>query len=187
MELTKTVMRRKKMCKYSNLLLVAILFWGLVLSGCGNDDRGFSSSTGTNSGGENVPIIPGMIYAWPDGSTAPWYMPDPPKTGISPMVGKYTLTSVDSNDYIIYFSVVEELGIKYVRFASDGYRYDKIEIVNGSFFHTWGLGPNWPTDAYGISGCFTSTSKAEGLYKYAGGSQTVEKRIVFISQFNSDQ
>jgi len=122
---------------------------------------------------------------WEDGGYAPWYMPDPPETWISPMNGTYNLKSIDpANEYLNTFTVFEKDGKKYVHFSRDHVRYYDIEIINGSFEYLFGLGVHfWPTDGFAFSACFTSPTRAEGLLKLAlaGSDHTIEKRIVFIA------
>lgn len=178
------------MCK-NRKLIIGLLFCGLtcvlVLSGC-SGGGGNGNEVGNTPSSTQLPQTPepGMTYAWPNGASEPWFMPSPPSTDISPLPGLYTFTPKDSTglDYghRETIRVVEESDKKYVEFASDGWRFDRTEIINGAFYIEWGLGPgSWPTDAYAISGCFTSETRAEGLYKYAGSSKTITGQTTFIA------
>lgn len=103
------------------------------------------------------------------GSDGGWDMPSPIRTGIDPSVGAYSFNSRGC------FSVVAESGKKYVLFASDCWRFDKILVEEGSFFYEWGdieggvfcNTKHCPTDGYAISGSFNSTTTASGTIKYA--------------------
>ena len=60
-----------------------------------------------------------------------------------------------------------------LQFSVDNYRYDDITVVNGAFYNTWGTAdgatcPNCscPTDGYGISGHFLTSTSAEGEIAY---------------------
>jgi hypothetical protein len=84
------------------------------------------------------------------GGLAGWDVSAPPGTGVSPEVGEYSFTQRGC------FSVVQDqqTGDKYVRFASDCYRFDLIPIRNGRFERAWGTlgGQHCPTDSYKIAG-----------------------------------
>ena len=112
--------------------------------------------------------------------TISWNMPTPDQTGIDPDIGTYHFSHKGA------FYVVEESGKKFVRFASDGYRFDRIEIINGSFHNEWGLGATggFPTDAYALSGSFITKTKAEGLVKY-GYDNSITSEGNFTAEFNT--
>ena len=147
-----------------------------LLVGCGVSKGG--TSTGSSSANTNTP----PPNPWDDGTSPPWYMPAPPITNITPSAGSYNFVpnSTVGLDGREAFSVVEISGKKYVRFTSDSYRFDEVEIINGTFTILWGLGiGSWPTDAYAITGSFISSSRADGRYKYAGGHTTIQGRTIF--------
>ena len=57
----------------------------------------------------------------------------------------------------------------FVRFSTDGYRYDNIRILAGVFTYIHGDtvdGTVCPTDGYSISGHFTTTTAASGHFEY---------------------
>ena len=86
-------------------------------------------------------------------------------TGVIPEVGSYSFTLEGE------FSVVDDstTGLRSVRFSQDGFRFDLITVQNGVFFHEHGEvnGTDCPTDGYGISGHFVTTTRAEGRVVYA--------------------
>lgn len=156
---------------------VMLLALCLILLGCSGGGGGIGIG-GTDDNGS-------MYYQWSDGALAPWYMPIPPTTNISPSVGSYSFTpeTAESLNGAETFRVIEKSGKRYVQFASDGYNFIDAEVVDGTFSIEWGLGlGGWPTDAFAICGCFTSDSRAEGLYKYADGQATVQGRTTFVSR-----
>ncbi|MFA6382618.1 MAG: hypothetical protein WCX08_05110 [Candidatus Buchananbacteria bacterium] len=87
-----------------------------------------------------------------------------PRTGIVPEIGNYSF-SQDGN-----FAVWQdgEAGQIYLRFSSDGYRWDNIPVIAGTFYRQWGEigGTHCPSDAYILSGHFTSPTHAEGHIQY---------------------
>ncbi|MCL5795340.1 MAG: hypothetical protein M1338_03200 [Patescibacteria group bacterium] len=94
----------------------------------------------------------------------PWGLAVPNKTGIDPVCGFYNMHDV------IGFSVIRDpdTGEKYISFARDGYRFDRIAIDNGGFINWWGNTNgqgHCPTDAYGLTGCFVNDRTAQGVYK----------------------
>ena len=68
----------------------------------------------------------------------------------------------------VYFRVYENGYLKFIKFSRDGYRYDNILVVAGTFHHQWGQngGTHCPTDAYEIMGRFVSSTKVEGIIRY---------------------
>ena len=57
---------------------------------------------------------------------------------------------------------------RYISFSRDGYRYDSIRVLDGSFAKVWGDigGTHCPTDGYVLSGRFENPSRATGLIIY---------------------
>ena len=112
-----------------------------------------------------------------------WNMDEFPSTDITPTTGVYDFV-LDSNASSNYsqaaFMVAEKDGKAILRFASDGYRFDDIVIANGSFYNTWGElgGRHCPTDSYGLSGHFVSTTEAKGQMKFAYDGK-VRKALTF--------
>lgn len=91
-----------------------------------------------------------------------------PPTGIEPEIGYYTGAEG------VNFRVYEDNGKKYLYFSSDNYRYDSILVNNGAFHRQWGQGTggvHCPTDAYILSGHFTSSTIAEGRIRYGQNCQ----------------
>ena len=85
-------------------------------------------------------------------------------TFVEPEIGWYHFSQAG------HFRVFEGdyLKIKFISFSRDGYRYDAIPVVAGAFFRQWGQrgGTHCPTDAYILSGHFTSPTTAEGYIRY---------------------
>lgn len=102
--------------------------------------------------------------------TGSWNMAPPNGTGIVPQTGSYSFEPQFGND-AKHFEIIENSGKKFIHFSRDNYRFDDIEIINGAFLHEWGDilpgGNHFPTDAFAISGAFTSETKATGMIKYA--------------------
>lgn len=92
-----------------------------------------------------------------------WDMPTPVITGVDPLVGTYSFSPRGC------FEVIAESGKKYVIFASECWKSDKITVSEGTFYNEWGAigGTHCPTDGYAISGSFNSATTAVGTIKYA--------------------
>ena len=88
-------------------------------------------------------VTPGCLYVLP--------------TFVNPEIGYY-----QGDDTGVSFSVIEENGIKFVL-----HRGRKCAIIAGKFYRQWGEqgGTHCPTDAYTISGHFTSPTEASGLFR----------------------
>ena len=113
-----------------------------------------------------------------------WGIPNPTTTGIDPSTGSYSFNQTGC------FSVTQDsmTGAKFVFFASDCNRYDRIPVEGGSFIYKHGQigGTDCPTDAYAISGSFVSTTRAEGIIKYGSECQ-VTGEANFIAEYFSLQ
>lgn|GEM_PF-1946958 len=93
-----------------------------------------------------------------------WGVPKPEKTNVEPRVGWFN----DSNGFV-RFEVTKEDGKYFGRYSRNGgYSWHWFPIENGSFYYEWGQwhGTHCPTDAYCISGWFTSPDTAEGFIRY---------------------
>lgn len=92
-----------------------------------------------------------------------WNMPIPIITGVDPSVGNYSFSSQGC------FRVIVESGKKYVVFAPECWRSEKIAVLEGVFYYEWGAigGTHCPTDGFAISGQFDSPKIASGTIKYA--------------------
>lgn len=135
----------------------------------------------SSCGGDEEKVLPSTPrITTPEPPILPWEMTMYDPTGIDPTVGLYL------KDGYTFFEVILSEGKKYLRFSSDNYRFDNIEITNGSFYHEWGelgeyrpSGSNHPTDSYALSGHFTSKTEASGQVKYAyAGKITGEDSFV---------
>lgn len=109
-----------------------------------------------------------------------WDLPEPESTGVDPLPGNYTFSQRGC------FSVREAAGRKSVVFASDCFRFDAIEMEEGSFSHEHGEigGTHCPTDAYAMAGSFTSATRAEGTIKYGFACEITEE-TTFIAELRS--
>lgn len=109
-------------------------------------------------------------------------------TIISPTFGDYSAGStstapeanMDNEQNPVYplshwgFSVVvpdasDPVGDPFVRFSSDGSRYDRFRVSGGVFSHVHGHHADntvCPTDGYSISGRFDSPTTASGHFEY---------------------
>lgn len=109
-----------------------------------------------------------------------WGMPEINQTGVDPKVGPYRFIGGRGS-----FSVIQDAntGKKYVRFASDSYRFDNIEIYRGGFMNCWGSTNgqgHCPTDAYAISGSFVDETTAKGMVKYGSGGR-ITSQAAFVA------
>ena len=110
-----------------------------------------------------------------------WGIPDPTKTGIDPSTGSYSFNQKGC------FSVTQDsTGAKFVYFSSDCYRYDSIPVEGGAFIYKHGEigGTDCPTDSYAISGSFVSTTRAEGIIKYASQCQITGEANFIAERFS---
>jgi len=109
-----------------------------------------------------------------------WDVSAPPGTGVSPETGSYTFSQRGS------FSVVQDLqtGDKFVRFASDSYRFDLIPVRDGRFERAWGQigGTHCPTDSYRIAGVFETPTCARGQIQYAADCQVLGPSVEFVAE-----
>ena len=96
-----------------------------------------------------------------------WGVPGPKKTGAVPSTGWFSGDDVS-------FSVAMKDGKNYVTYSRDNYNHLTFPVKNSGFYYQWGeiSGTHCPTDAFCISGWFTSADTAEGFIRYGSGCGT---------------
>lgn len=102
-----------------------------------------------------------------------WGVPSPTRTGIVPEEGHFGLAGGDPED-ALSFQVISDGSEQYVSYSSDGYNYLTIPIENGGFYYEWGEigGTHCPTDAFCVSGWFTSPTEAQGYKRFGSACRT---------------
>ena len=114
------------------------------------------------------------------GGVGGWNVSAPHGTGVSPEPGDYSFNQCGC------FSVVQDsqTGGKYVRFASDCYRFDLIPVRNGRFQRTWGQigGTHCPSDSFKLAGVFETPTRARGEIQYALACRTTGPSVAFIAR-----
>ena len=94
-----------------------------------------------------------------------WELAQYSETDVIPNVGIYEFSATGC------FEVRQdpEMDQRILFYASDCFNYRRMEIVNGTFYGTWGDidGTHCPEDSFGISGHFNTPQSAAGIIKYA--------------------
>jgi len=112
-----------------------------------------------------------------------WDVPHYEKTGVEPQIGSYV-----SPDLPTAVHVVDRGGGLYVRFSRDGYTSHMCPIVDGAFYGEWGQinGTHCPTDAFCISGHFTSSTSASGSYRTGAACRPSLEIVTWTAELATD-
>ena len=101
-----------------------------------------------------------------------WDLAQYEDTDMVPNTGVYEFSATGC------FEVVDdpESGDRILFYASDCFNYRRMEVLNGTFYGTWGDidDTHCPTDSFGISGQFITPHSAVGVIKYASDCHIFE-------------
>jgi len=101
-----------------------------------------------------------------------WDLTTYAEANVIPNIGVYEFSATGC------FEVTDDpdSGGRIVFYASDCFNYRRMEIVNGTFYGTWGDidGTHCPEDSFGISGHFKTPQSAAGTIKYAANCTIYE-------------
>jgi hypothetical protein len=94
-----------------------------------------------------------------------WKLAEYEDTDVIPNTGIYEFSATGC------FEVIDDpdSSNRLLFYASDCFNYRRMEIINGTFYGTWGDidGTHCPEDSFGISGHFNTPHSAVGTIKYA--------------------